>query len=141
MKSLLISAMLVVGASSAMVYASDSETAGTYVKDSVITTKVKTKLAAKLHVDPGAYQGRTPMHRMARCGSASKALRPRMPRIWRNRSPRTPMVSPPFTIRSWWRRSFRVDVSNGNAACRAAFLFRPRSTERAACADAQSEQQ
>ena len=47
MKSLLISAMLVVGASSAMVYASDSESAGTYVKDSVITTKVKTKLAAK----------------------------------------------------------------------------------------------
>ena len=47
MKSLLISAMLVVGASSAMAYAADSETAGTYVKDSVITTKVKTKLAAK----------------------------------------------------------------------------------------------
>jgi hyperosmotically inducible protein len=47
MKSLLISAMLVVGASSAVVYAADSETAGTYVKDSAITTKVKTKLAAK----------------------------------------------------------------------------------------------
>lgn len=46
MKSLLISAMLVIGASSAMVCAAD-ETTGTYVKDSVITTKVKTKLAAK----------------------------------------------------------------------------------------------
>jgi hyperosmotically inducible protein len=45
MKSLIISAMLVVGASSAMVVA--AEDAGSYVKDSVITTKVKTKLAAK----------------------------------------------------------------------------------------------
>jgi hyperosmotically inducible protein len=47
MKSLILSALLVVGASSAMVYAADSESTGTYVKDSVITTKVKTKLAAK----------------------------------------------------------------------------------------------
>jgi hyperosmotically inducible protein len=47
MKSLILSAMLVVGASSAMVYAADSDSSGTYVKDSVITTKVKTKLAAK----------------------------------------------------------------------------------------------
>lgn len=45
MKSLLISAMLVIGASSAMVCA--AEESGTYVKDSIITTKVKTKLAAK----------------------------------------------------------------------------------------------
>jgi hyperosmotically inducible periplasmic protein len=46
MKILAISAMLALGVVSASAYA-DSETAGTYVKDSVITTKVKSKLAAK----------------------------------------------------------------------------------------------
>jgi hyperosmotically inducible periplasmic protein len=46
MKTLALSVMLAVGVASA-VYAADTETAGTYVKDSVITTKVKTKLAAK----------------------------------------------------------------------------------------------
>jgi hyperosmotically inducible protein len=45
MKTLMLSAMLVMGAASAVVYA--DETAGTYVKDSVITTKVKAQLAAK----------------------------------------------------------------------------------------------
>jgi hyperosmotically inducible protein len=46
MKTLIISAMLVIGAAGVAVQAAD-ETAGTYVKDSVITTKVKSKLAAK----------------------------------------------------------------------------------------------
>jgi hyperosmotically inducible protein len=46
MKTLALSIMLAVGVAST-VYAADTETAGTYVKDSVITTKVKTKLAAK----------------------------------------------------------------------------------------------
>ena len=46
MKTLIISAMLVIGAASVAVQAAD-ETAGTYVKNSVITTKVKSKLAAK----------------------------------------------------------------------------------------------
>jgi hyperosmotically inducible protein len=46
MKILVLSVMLAVGAAST-VYAADTETAGTYVKDSVITTKVKAKLAAK----------------------------------------------------------------------------------------------
>jgi hyperosmotically inducible periplasmic protein len=46
MKTLALSIMLAVGVAGT-VYAADTETAGTYVKDSVITTKVKTKLAAK----------------------------------------------------------------------------------------------
>ncbi len=46
MKTLILSAMLVMCAASAAVYAAD-ETAGTYVKNSVITTKVKAQLAAK----------------------------------------------------------------------------------------------
>jgi hyperosmotically inducible periplasmic protein len=46
MKILVLSVMLAVSAAGT-VYAADTETAGTYVKDSVITTKVKTKLAAK----------------------------------------------------------------------------------------------
>jgi len=47
MKTLLLSAMLAVGSFTTVVYAVDSDAAGTYVKDSVITTKVKAKLAAK----------------------------------------------------------------------------------------------
>jgi hyperosmotically inducible protein len=47
MKTLIVSAMLVVGAISATGYAAGADTAGTYVKDSVITTKVKAQLAAK----------------------------------------------------------------------------------------------
>lgn len=47
MKVLMLSVMLVVGASSAAVYAAEGDSATTYVKDSVITTKVKSKLAAK----------------------------------------------------------------------------------------------
>ena len=47
MKTIILSAMLVVGAASATVYAADADSIGTYVKDSVITTKVKAKLAAK----------------------------------------------------------------------------------------------
>lgn len=47
MKILILSALLAVGALSASAYAGDSGSAGTYVKDSVITTKVKAKLAAK----------------------------------------------------------------------------------------------
>jgi hyperosmotically inducible periplasmic protein len=48
MKTLIISVMLAVGgAAGTAVYAADADSAGTYVKDSVITTKVKTKLAAK----------------------------------------------------------------------------------------------
>jgi hyperosmotically inducible protein len=47
MKTLIISAMLVVGTAGATVYAAGAESAGTYVKDSVITTKVKAQLAAK----------------------------------------------------------------------------------------------
>lgn len=39
--------MLVFGAASATVYAADTDSTGTYVKDSAITTKVKAKLAAK----------------------------------------------------------------------------------------------
>lgn len=47
MKTLALSMMLAAGVvSTVTVYAAD-ETAGTYVKDSVITTKVKAKLAAK----------------------------------------------------------------------------------------------
>lgn len=47
MKTLILAAVLAVGASSTTVYASDSESTGTFVKDSVITTKVKAQLAAK----------------------------------------------------------------------------------------------
>ena len=50
MKTLAISAMLIVGLAGATVCAAASEssaTSGTYVKDSVITTKVKAQLAAK----------------------------------------------------------------------------------------------
>jgi hyperosmotically inducible protein len=47
MKTLILSLMLAVGASSAPIYAADADSGGTYVKDSVITTKVKAKLAAK----------------------------------------------------------------------------------------------
>ena len=46
MKTLLISAMLAMGAASVTAYAADEST-GTYVKNSVITTKVKAQLAAK----------------------------------------------------------------------------------------------
>ena len=47
MKTLIMSAMLVVGIAGATVCAAGTESAGTYVKDSVITTKVKALLAAK----------------------------------------------------------------------------------------------
>src|SRR5271155_1745340 len=52
MKSLILSACMVVGTACAMsaiadTLSADTATAGTYVKDSAITTKVKTKLAAK----------------------------------------------------------------------------------------------
>jgi hyperosmotically inducible protein len=48
MKKLIMCAFLAVGAAGAMsVVAADADNAGTYVKDSAITTKVKTKLAAK----------------------------------------------------------------------------------------------
>ena len=47
MKTLILSTMLVVGAASVTVYAAEADSASTYVKDSVITTKVKAKLAAK----------------------------------------------------------------------------------------------
>lgn len=47
MRTLFLAALLVVSATSATVYANDTETTGTYVKDSVITTKVKAQLAAK----------------------------------------------------------------------------------------------
>ena len=52
MKTLILSAMLATGAVVGMAHASDQDSAspGTYVKDSVITTKVKAKLAAK-HMD------------------------------------------------------------------------------------------
>jgi hyperosmotically inducible protein len=46
MKTLFLSAMLALGAASVTAYAAD-ESAGTYVKDSAITTKVKAQLAAK----------------------------------------------------------------------------------------------
>ena len=46
MKTLIISAMLIVGFAGATVCAA-GESAGTYVKDSAITTKVKAQLAAK----------------------------------------------------------------------------------------------
>jgi hyperosmotically inducible periplasmic protein len=47
MKTLVLATMLAMGAASMTVYADDTETTGTFVKDSVITTKVKAKLAAK----------------------------------------------------------------------------------------------
>jgi len=50
MKKLVMCAFLAVGAAGAMSVVAadaDSDSAGTYVKDSAITTKVKTKLAAK----------------------------------------------------------------------------------------------
>jgi hyperosmotically inducible protein len=53
MRSLLLSTVVALGAFGAMSVAAadtvdaDAATTGTYVKDSVITTKVKTKLAAK----------------------------------------------------------------------------------------------
>jgi len=53
MKSLLLSASIVVGSACAMsavaadALGADAATVGTYVKDSVITTKVKAQLAAK----------------------------------------------------------------------------------------------
>lgn len=53
MKTLILSVSMVLGAACGMsaiaadTMSSDATTAGTYVKDSAITTKVKTKLAAK----------------------------------------------------------------------------------------------
>jgi hyperosmotically inducible periplasmic protein len=47
MKTLVLATMLAVGAASVTAYADDTETPKTFVKDSVITTKVKSKLAAK----------------------------------------------------------------------------------------------
>lgn len=49
MKTLILSVSVALGAVSAMsaVAVADTETAGTYVKDSAITTKVKAKLAEK----------------------------------------------------------------------------------------------
>jgi hyperosmotically inducible protein len=48
-KTLVLSALMAVGVMGAAAYAgdADSDHPGTYVKDSVITTKVKTKLIAK----------------------------------------------------------------------------------------------
>lgn len=47
MKTFILSVFIAVGAAGAMSVMADSSDAGVYVKDSVITTKVKTKLAAK----------------------------------------------------------------------------------------------
>ncbi len=48
MKSLLLTALLISGAATTMtVVADDMSDTGVYVKDSVLTTKVKTKLLAK----------------------------------------------------------------------------------------------
>jgi hyperosmotically inducible periplasmic protein len=47
MKTLIMSVLLIGGIAGASVYAAGAESAGTYVKDSVITTKVKAQLAAK----------------------------------------------------------------------------------------------
>jgi hyperosmotically inducible protein len=44
---MLLGAFVAVGAASAMAVMADSADVGVYVKDSVITTKVKSKLAAK----------------------------------------------------------------------------------------------
>jgi hyperosmotically inducible protein len=47
MKTFILSAFIAVGAAGAMSVMADTSDAGVYVKDSVITTKVKAKLAAK----------------------------------------------------------------------------------------------
>jgi hyperosmotically inducible periplasmic protein len=47
MKKLILCAFVAVGAAGAMSALADEPTTGAYVKDSVITTKVKAKLAAK----------------------------------------------------------------------------------------------
>jgi hyperosmotically inducible protein len=47
LKAMVLGAFVAVGAASAMAVMADSADVGVYVKDSVITTKVKSKLAAK----------------------------------------------------------------------------------------------
>ncbi len=47
LKAMVLGAFVAVGAASAMSVMADSADVGVYVKDSVITTKVKSKLAAK----------------------------------------------------------------------------------------------